>query len=180
MRGTAVGAPGSAAVPFFAHASAGPADGTARQAFPTVCWPIPAPSDIVAGMSGLQVIVVSADPERARALGDALRMAGHHVGTQPDPAQAGSDLQAPTVDAAVIDLTLAGLDRVQLGRSLSPAVPERRPESLEAVERRHIVATLLYTGGNKRRAAGLLGIARSTLIQKVRKYNIDVPGRGTR
>jgi DNA-binding NtrC family response regulator len=131
-------------------------------------------------MSGLQVLVVSADPERSRALAEALRAGGHHVGTQPDAAQAGTDLQAPALDGVVVDLRVPGVDRVQLGRALSPAVSELRPEPLEAVERRHILATLLYTGGNKRRAAGLLGIARSTLIQKVRRYGIDVPGRGQR
>ena len=44
---------------------------------------------------------------------------------------------------------------------------------LDDVERRHIIATLQFTRGNKRRAAQLLGIARSTLIQKVRRYGLE-------
>jgi transcriptional regulator of acetoin/glycerol metabolism len=94
---------------------------------------------------------------------------------QSDAAAAANDLTGSGLDAAVVDLTLPGLDRVQFGRALSPEVPNVPPEPLEAVERRHILATLLYTGGNKRRAAHLLGIARSTLIQKVRRYELKLP-----
>lgn len=94
---------------------------------------------------------------------------------QADAAAAAADLSAAGLDAAVVDLGLPGLDKIQLGRALSPDVPSVPPEPLEAVERRHILATLLYTGGNKRRAAHLLGIARSTLIQKVRRYELKLP-----
>jgi DNA-binding protein Fis len=44
---------------------------------------------------------------------------------------------------------------------------------LEAAERRHIALMLRHTSGNKRRAALLLGISRSTLLHKVRKYRLD-------
>ena len=47
------------------------------------------------------------------------------------------------------------------------------PDSLEAAERRHIALMLRYTEGNRRRAAQLLGISRSTLLHKVRKYGLD-------
>ena len=47
------------------------------------------------------------------------------------------------------------------------------PDSLDAAERRHIALTLRYTGGNRRRAAQLLGISRSTLLHKVRKYGLE-------
>lgn len=46
------------------------------------------------------------------------------------------------------------------------------PESLDAAEARHLTAMLRFTGGNKRQAALLLGIARSTLLAKIRKYRI--------
>jgi DNA-binding NtrC family response regulator len=44
------------------------------------------------------------------------------------------------------------------------------PETLEAAEARHIALALEHTGGNRRQAAFLLGIARSTLLAKIRKY----------
>jgi DNA-binding NtrC family response regulator len=54
---------------------------------------------------------------------------------------------------------------------LAPAVPPA-PDSLEAAERRHIALVLRHTHGNKRQAAHLLGISRSTLLHKVRKYGL--------
>ena len=50
------------------------------------------------------------------------------------------------------------------------------PEPLDAVERQHIALALKFTGGNKRRTAHLLGIARSTLLAKVRKYRLEAAG----
>jgi Nif-specific regulatory protein len=50
------------------------------------------------------------------------------------------------------------------------------PVSLADVERRHILATLKSTGWNKSRAAGILGIERSTLDRKIRRYRIDRDG----
>jgi DNA-binding NtrC family response regulator len=44
--------------------------------------------------------------------------------------------------------------------------------SLEAMEKQLIGATLTYTGGNIREAAHVLGIDRSTLYEKIRKYEI--------
>ena len=126
-------------------------------------------------MAGLSILVVSQDQTRSRDIADVLRQGGHSTVVQSDAAAAANDLTGSGLDAAVVDLTLPGLDRVQLGRALSPEVPNVPPEPLEAVERRHILATLLYTGGNKRRAAHLLGIARSTLIQKVRRYELKLP-----
>ena len=128
----------------------------------------------MASFSGLHFLIVSADPERGRALEQTFRAAGYRATLQATPSLAASDLQGVDLDAVVVDLTLPGLDRTGLGQSLSPISPDLPPDPLEAVERRHIQATLLHTGGNKRRAAHLLGIARSTLIQKVRRYGIEV------
>jgi len=47
------------------------------------------------------------------------------------------------------------------------------PVSLADVERRHILATLKSTGWNKSRAAGILGIERSTLDRKIRRHKIE-------
>jgi len=126
-------------------------------------------------MSMLQILVVSSDDARARDLSHPLREAGHQVETAREPIAAGPQLLDPGLDAVVVDLTVPGLDREGLGQALALSTGSALPEPLEAVERRHILATLAFTGGNKRRAASLLGIARSTLIQKVRRYEIRLP-----
>lgn len=54
----------------------------------------------------------------------------------------------------------------------TPEEEIKAPTPLETAEKRHIAATLTHTRGNKRQAAHLLGIARSTLLAKVRKYEL--------
>lgn len=46
------------------------------------------------------------------------------------------------------------------------------PHSLAEMESRHILATLEATGWNKSQTAALLGIERSTLDRKIRRYNL--------
>lgn len=46
------------------------------------------------------------------------------------------------------------------------------PVSLDDVERRHIVHTLEYTNWNKSKTATILGIERSTLDRKIRRYGL--------
>ncbi|HEY8428837.1 MAG TPA: sigma-54 dependent transcriptional regulator [Sandaracinaceae bacterium] len=56
------------------------------------------------------------------------------------------------------------------GRPFEPRpLEEVAREAAEEAERRHIEATLAYTGGNKSRAAELLGVSRSTLWKKLRE-----------
>jgi Nif-specific regulatory protein len=45
-----------------------------------------------------------------------------------------------------------------------------REQTLEEIESEHIQATLKYTQGQKNRAASILGIERSTLDRKLKKY----------
>jgi transcriptional regulator with GAF, ATPase, and Fis domain len=56
------------------------------------------------------------------------------------------------------------------------APPE--PTSLADMERQHILATLAMTGWNKSRTAQILGIERSTLDRKIRRYDL-IEVRGT-
>ncbi|MEE2707776.1 MAG: sigma 54-interacting transcriptional regulator [Planctomycetota bacterium] len=49
---------------------------------------------------------------------------------------------------------------------------EYEPRSIADVERIHILSTLRATGWNKSRAAGILGIERSTLDRKIRRYEL--------
>jgi Nif-specific regulatory protein len=46
------------------------------------------------------------------------------------------------------------------------------PASLADVERDHILATLQSTSWNKSKAANILGIERSTLDRKIRRYEL--------
>jgi DNA-binding NtrC family response regulator len=47
------------------------------------------------------------------------------------------------------------------------------PASLDDVECRHIFNTLNHTGWNKSKAAGILGIERSTLDRKISRYQLN-------
>jgi two-component system, NtrC family, response regulator AtoC len=49
------------------------------------------------------------------------------------------------------------------------------PLSLDEVERRHIHATLKATGWNKSRTAVILGVERSTLDRKIKRYELRPP-----
>ena len=70
------------------------------------------------------------------------------------------------------DLVLTSLSTT--GDTGETKVPsgEFAPCSLSDVERRHILATLNHTGWNKSRTAGILGIERSTLDRKIRRYSL--------
>jgi two-component system response regulator AtoC len=50
-------------------------------------------------------------------------------------------------------------------------------KSLRELERDAIVEALRYTAGSKLDAARMLGIGKTTLYEKIKKYNIDVPMR---
>jgi DNA-binding NtrC family response regulator len=125
-------------------------------------------------MSGLQILIVSPEAARARSVADALRAGGHQVVVEADPALAAASLTRGLPDLLVLDLRTPGTDALAIARALVPPDESLQPAPLEAVEREHILATLRHTRGNKRRAAQLLGIARSTLIQKVRRYEIQL------
>ncbi|MGH7701902.1 MAG: helix-turn-helix domain-containing protein [Gemmatimonadales bacterium] len=120
------------------------------------------------------LLLLDHDPARCDVLAGALRAAGHRPIVVPDAPAAALALDVPGLDLVVLALEDPGLDRSLLRRSLAPA-ESAPPESLEAAERHHIAIALRYTDGNKRRAAHLLGIARSTLLAKVRKYGLDAP-----
>jgi DNA-binding NtrC family response regulator len=70
------------------------------------------------------------------------------------------------------------IDVVHLGLpgSDAPAVVSTKPEqprTLEAAERDAIRVALNATGDNRTKTAQLLGIARSTLLEKLRKYGLE-------
>ena len=123
-------------------------------------------------MSPLHFLLLARGSDRRDALLTALRGAGHQVVAAPDGPAAADAIAAAGFDALVLDLGWPELEPARLREALAPAGPVE-PDSLAAAERRHIALTLRYTGGNRRRAAQLLGISRSTLLHKVRKYDLD-------
>ncbi len=70
------------------------------------------------------------------------------------------------------DLTLTKISTA--GDTGEHAVPREsfRPASLSEIERDHILATLTSTNWNKSQTAALLGIERSTLDRKIRRYEL--------
>ena len=67
--------------------------------------------------------------------------------------------------------------RATAGESAEVASPKTtfEPMSLDEIERRHIHATLRATGWNKSRTAAILGVERSTLDRKIRRYDLKPP-----
>jgi polyisoprenoid-binding protein YceI/CheY-like chemotaxis protein len=126
-------------------------------------------------MKPLRVLMLVADPERRDDLATLLRRASHQVETIPDAAAASDSLRDPVADTLVLDLASPDLDLTALRRAISPA-EAIEPESLDAAERQHLARVLRFTDGNKRKAALLLGISRSTLLNKVRKYALLIGG----
>ncbi|WP_237607575.1 sigma 54-interacting transcriptional regulator [Roseimaritima sediminicola] len=78
----------------------------------------------------------------------------------------------PIVEAEDLVLSNIRLDPAS-GSSGGTAAGEPELISLEVLEKRHIVAVLTATGGNKSRASTILGIERSTLDRKIRRYELD-------
>ncbi len=65
-----------------------------------------------------------------------------------------------------------------IGRGVSPACATTaraagEPQTLEAVERAHILRVLEETGGNRARAASMLGIGRNTLARKLKAWGCE-------
>lgn len=123
-------------------------------------------------MEPAALLIVTLDPDRREALATPLSAAGHHVVLATNGAEAAEALAVPGLQGVVVDLSLPGLDRAALGKSFTPAAA-LPPDSLDEVERRHIALTLNHTRGNKRQAALLLGISRSTLLHKIRRYGLE-------
>jgi DNA-binding NtrC family response regulator len=121
----------------------------------------------------LKILVLHQDPDRREELAAALRASQDQTVVAQSPADAAAMLD-PSVDAILLDLRVPGLDPSLLREALVPG-QAIEPESLDTVERRHGSLVLRHTGGNKRRAALILGISRSTLLNKVRKYHLEEP-----
>lgn len=74
----------------------------------------------------------------------------------------------PEIDAG--DIWLSSLDLHSNSQTVD-GNSGYEPISIDELERRHILATLQHTGGNKSQAAHILGIERSTLDRKLKIYD---------
>jgi DNA-binding NtrC family response regulator len=118
----------------------------------------------------LRVLILDGDPERGEQIVTLLRLAGHEAVVER--AAAGEAIGLSDYDLLLLDPALPTVDLAALGRAIFSAAP-MPPDSLHDAERRHLALALRHTSGNKRKAAHLLGISRSTLLNKVRKYGLE-------
>jgi DNA-binding NtrC family response regulator len=75
------------------------------------------------------------------------------------------------------DLNLSSIGLASDSGEIPPPSPKStfEPLSLGEVERKHIHATLKATGWNKSRTASILGVERSTLDRKIKRYELRPP-----
>lgn len=118
------------------------------------------------------MIVAGPDPHARREIAEAFRALGYHVIPAEDTRLAGEALVTADAEYLVLGLGFPRIDLDTLRRAIDPA-GSAEPEPLDAVERRHIEGVLEQTGGNRSRTARLLGISRSTLLSKIRRYGIQ-------
>ncbi len=74
------------------------------------------------------------------------------------------------------DLSLSNLATVSDSGDIPGAKPTYEPLTMDEIERRHIQATLNATNWNKSKASMILGVERSTLDRKIRRYDLTPPG----
>jgi len=120
-------------------------------------------------MESKHVIVVGPDPHARTEIAEAFRALGYHVIPVENTSLAGEALAAADAEYLVLGLGFPRIDLDGLRRAINPA-GAAEPESLDAVERRHIESVLEQTGGNRSTAARQLGSSRSTLLAKIRRY----------
>ena len=78
------------------------------------------------------------------------------------------------------DIQLSALGRSEAATAASTTSTGYRAVSIDLIEQEHILATLEWTKWNKSQAAHILGIERSTLDRKLKKYEVERPSRGER
>lgn len=133
-------------------------------------------------MRSQHILLLDADDARRATLSSQLRERGHMLIAEGSASAAaetlitGPDSSVPAFDLLVVALALPSLDLPRLRDALAEGAAAQ-PDSLDAAERRHIVRALTYTRGNRRKAAQILGISRSTLLSKIRRYGLENVGR---
>ncbi len=123
-------------------------------------------------MSEATVLVLERDPLRQEQLRAMFEAAGYRTMLVHDGAEAAQAVAGGAFRLVLLDPGLPDVDLAALRAALAPRLPAA-PLSLEEAERRHIADMLRYTGGNRRQAALQLGVARSTLLAKIRRYGLE-------
>ncbi len=124
-------------------------------------------------------------PEPAPALVAPLRMAPPALAALPDPEPlpANAAAEAPRPPAAE-PATLGALPPLPSSEAGRPAIPTPQldpgqpidlPALLRRIEDDFIDAALFATAGNRKEAASLLGLQRTTLVEKLRRRNRPTP-----
>ena len=98
-----------------------------------------------------------------------LRNAIHRAYVLSDPPA----VQTEAAEAVLTDSGAAELRPVAGDDETWPAVPIRVGETLQAVEKRLLTATLLAVKGDKRVAAELLGVSLKTIYNKLKEYQLE-------
>ncbi|HKQ50816.1 MAG TPA: sigma-54 dependent transcriptional regulator [Pyrinomonadaceae bacterium] len=76
-----------------------------------------------------------------------------------------------TIEAG--QLMLQGDGGEATGRKIQPQATAAQPSTLYELERQHILRVLAEAGGNRERAAAILGISARTLYRKLREYETN-------
>ena len=89
------------------------------------------------------------------------------------PTAPATDVQEDGLDAALLRALTAEDSPPALDPALSDGRPVDLPRLLRRLEEAYIAAALARTKGNKKAAADLLGLQRTTLVEKLRRRNRD-------
>jgi DNA-binding NtrC family response regulator len=83
-------------------------------------------------------------------------------------------IQAEAAEAVLTDSNSAGLHVSSGDDGAWPVVPIRVGETLQAIEKKVLTATLLAVKGDKRIAAELLGVSLKTVYNKLKEYQLEL------
>jgi DNA-binding NtrC family response regulator len=95
------------------------------------------------------------------------------LNTSSDP-EAPMPAPAPFGDPAVAKLLVASSEPLS---EQNWTLPDKSPLLLDDVIKKTLLRSLQQSGGNRRRAADLLGVSRSTLYRMLARYELDDTGR---
>lgn len=98
-----------------------------------------------------------------------LKNAVHRAYVLSDPPA----IQAEAAEAVLTDSGSAEIRPVAGDVEAWPAVPVRVGETLQAIEKKVLTATLLAVKGDKRVAAELLGVSLKTIYNKLKEYQLE-------